>query len=65
MAERCPHFEHAFDYCPVVVELPIPELVENRCRSAAMLPVGAPAQTAMKRSSSWANSPMSSASCGT
>jgi hypothetical protein len=28
---------------PVVAELPIPELVENRRRSIAMLPVGAPA----------------------
>jgi hypothetical protein len=26
-----------------VADLPIPELVENRCRSIAMLPSGAPA----------------------
>lgn len=26
-----------------MADLPIPELVENRCRSVAMLPVGAPA----------------------
>jgi hypothetical protein len=43
MAERCPSFEHAFDYGPVVAELPIPELVENRRRAVAMLATGAPA----------------------
>ena len=32
-----------FGYGPVVAELPIPELVENRRRSVAMLPTGAPA----------------------
>jgi hypothetical protein len=35
--------EHAFDYGPFVADLPIPELVENRQRSIAMLPTGAPA----------------------
>jgi hypothetical protein len=43
MAERCPLSEHAFDYGSAVADLPIPELVENRRRSIAMLPVGAPA----------------------
>ena len=32
-----------FEYGQVVPELPIPELVENRRRSIAMLPAGAPA----------------------
>ena len=32
-----------FDYGQVVPELPIPELVENRRRSIAMLPSGVPA----------------------
>jgi hypothetical protein len=32
-----------FDYGPFVADLPSPELVENRRRSIAMLPVGAPA----------------------
>jgi hypothetical protein len=32
-----------FVYAPSVADLPIPELVENRRRSIAMLPVGAPA----------------------
>jgi hypothetical protein len=41
--ERCPSHEHAFDYGPFVADLPISELVENRRRSIAMLPVGAPA----------------------
>jgi hypothetical protein len=35
--------EHLFGYTPAVPELPIPELVENRRRSIAMLPTGAPA----------------------
>jgi hypothetical protein len=35
--------EHLFAYVRPVGELPIPELVENRRRSVAMLPVGAPA----------------------
>jgi hypothetical protein len=30
-------------YAPAVADLPTPELVENRRRSVAMLPVGAPA----------------------
>jgi hypothetical protein len=34
--------EHLFAYTPAVADLPIPELVENRRRSIAMLPVGAP-----------------------
>jgi hypothetical protein len=38
-----PSPEHAFDYGPFVADLPIPELVENRRRSIAMLPPGAPA----------------------
>lgn len=32
-----------FAYARTVADLPIPELVENRLRSVAMLPVGAPA----------------------
>jgi len=32
-----------FSYPPAVADLPIPELVENRRRSIAMLPVGVPA----------------------
>ena len=32
-----------FAYPPAVADLPIPELVENRRPSLAMLPVGAPA----------------------
>jgi hypothetical protein len=32
-----------FDRLPRVADLPIPELVENRRRPIAMLPVGAPA----------------------
>jgi hypothetical protein len=32
-----------FDYGQVVPELPIPELIENRRRSIAMLPSGVPA----------------------
>jgi hypothetical protein len=43
VAERYPAPEHAFDYGSVVADLPIPELVENRRRSLAMLQVGAPA----------------------
>ena len=35
--------EHLFAYTPAVAELPIPELVENRRRSIAMLPSGVPA----------------------
>jgi hypothetical protein len=35
--------EHLFDYGEAVADLPIPELVENRRRSVAMLPAGAPA----------------------
>ena len=35
--------EHTFGYCSLVAELPIAELVENRRRSVAMLPPGAPA----------------------
>jgi hypothetical protein len=35
--------ERTFVYAPGVVDLPIPELVENRRRSVAMLPTGAPA----------------------
>ena len=35
--------EQLFVYGLIVAELPIPELVENRRRSIAMLPVGAPA----------------------
>jgi hypothetical protein len=35
--------ERVFDYALCVADLPIPELVENRRRSIAMLPVGAPA----------------------
>jgi hypothetical protein len=35
--------EHLFVYAAVLADLPIPELVENRRRSIAMLPVGAPA----------------------
>jgi hypothetical protein len=35
--------EHVFAYPLAVAELPIPEFVENRRRSIAMLPVGAPA----------------------
>jgi hypothetical protein len=35
--------ERTFVYAPIVADLPIPELVENRRRSIAMLPVGAPA----------------------
>jgi hypothetical protein len=31
-----------------VAELPIPELIENRRRSIAMLPTGAPALTGMR-----------------
>ena len=31
-----------FGYCDAVAELPIPELVENRRRSIAMLPPDAP-----------------------
>jgi hypothetical protein len=38
----CPS-EQTFGYGPVVADLPTPELVENRYRSVAMLPVGAPA----------------------
>ena len=32
-----------FAYAAAVADLPIPELIENRRRSIAMLPVGAPA----------------------
>ena len=32
-----------FAYAAVVADLPIPELIENRRRSIAMLPAGAPA----------------------
>ena len=35
--------ERTFVYAPGVADLPIPELVENRRRSIAMLPAGAPA----------------------
>ena len=35
--------ERTFVYAPGVADLPIPELVENRRRSVAMLPAGAPA----------------------
>ena len=35
--------ERTFFYAPGVADLPIPELVENRRRSIAMLPTGAPA----------------------
>jgi len=35
--------ERMFVYAPGVADLPIPELVENRRRSIAMLPVGAQA----------------------
>jgi hypothetical protein len=35
--------EHLFTYGGAVADLPIPELVENRRRSIAMLPTGAPA----------------------
>jgi hypothetical protein len=35
--------EHLFAYAPPVADLPIPELVENRRRSIAMLPRGVPA----------------------
>jgi hypothetical protein len=35
--------EHVFDYAAAVAELPSPELVENRQRSVAMLPVVEPA----------------------
>jgi hypothetical protein len=35
--------EHLFACGPDVADPPIPELVENRRRSIAMLPVGAPA----------------------
>jgi hypothetical protein len=35
--------EQVFAYGEAVPDLPIPELVENRRRSIAMLPVGAPA----------------------
>jgi hypothetical protein len=35
--------ERTFVYAPGVADLPIPELVENRRRSIAMLPPGAPA----------------------
>jgi hypothetical protein len=35
--------EHLFAYTAAVADLPIPELVENRRRSVAMLPPGAPA----------------------
>jgi hypothetical protein len=30
--------EHLFAYVPLVADLPIPEFVENRLRSIAMLP---------------------------
>jgi hypothetical protein len=36
-------YEHTFAYAVGVTELPIPELIENRRRSIAMLPAGAPA----------------------
>ena len=36
-------WERTFVYAPGVADLPIPELVENRRRSIAMLPPGAPA----------------------
>jgi hypothetical protein len=35
--------EHLFAYAAAVADLPIPELVENRRRSIAMLPPHAPA----------------------
>jgi hypothetical protein len=35
--------EHTFVYALTVADLPIPELVANRRRSVAMLPVGVPA----------------------
>jgi hypothetical protein len=35
--------ERTFAYAPGVADLPIPEFVENRRRSIAMLPPGAPA----------------------
>ena len=35
--------EQVFAYAPAVADLPIPELVENRRRSIAMLAPGAPA----------------------
>jgi hypothetical protein len=35
--------EHVFAYPHGMAELPMPELVENRRRSIAMLPPGAPA----------------------
>jgi hypothetical protein len=35
--------EHLFAYAATVAQVPIPELVENRRRSIAMLPPGAPA----------------------
>ena len=35
--------EHLFAYAAAVADLPIPELLENRRRSIAMLPTGAPA----------------------
>jgi hypothetical protein len=38
-----PRSEQTFEYFSGVTELPIPELVENRLRSIAMLPPGAPA----------------------
>jgi hypothetical protein len=37
------HTEYLFAYASTVADLPIPELVENRRRSIAMLPTGAPA----------------------
>jgi hypothetical protein len=36
-------YEHMFAYRGNVTDLPIPELLENRLRSIAMLPPGAPA----------------------
>jgi hypothetical protein len=38
-----PSLKQVFGYGEVVAELPIPELVESRRRSNAMLPSGAPA----------------------
>jgi hypothetical protein len=43
MADCYPSVEHPFAYAPAVADLPIPELVENRRRSVAMLAPGAPA----------------------
>jgi hypothetical protein len=43
MRDRVDPPEHLFPYARVVADLPTPELVENRRRSIAMLPPGAPA----------------------